>query len=398
MHGRHRDLPDEGGSLTDSSGGPKASSPETLEALDSAACGLLRTTADGTVLRVNRLFCQWLGHTAAELVGKRRFQDFLTIGGRVFHQTHWAPLLQMQGSISEVKLEIVDGAGTPIPIVINALRSAERGVVVHDIAGYIARDRDKYERELVQSRKRLEVLVAEATTLHAEARERAISAEQMMGIVSHDLRNPLSAIQMGTVLLGRGPLSPGQQRILARISNSTDRAKHLISDLLDFTQARLGRGLTVTPEPIELHDTVAEALQDLTLTFATRQVIHQRIGAGACVADGNRLAQLVGNLVSNAFAYGAADAPVTILSEVGDGSFTISVHNQGAPIPAEVLPSLFQPMSRSSEAGRVSRSVGLGLYIVQEIARAHGGHTSVTSGSGAGTTFTTVIPQPLVAG
>ena len=72
---------------------------------------------------------------------------------------------------------------------------------MHDLAGFIARDRDKYERELVQARKRLEALVAETGHLHADAKDRALFAEQMIGIVSHDLRNPMSSIQMGAQLL-----------------------------------------------------------------------------------------------------------------------------------------------------------------------------------------------------
>ncbi|HVT06523.1 MAG TPA: PAS domain-containing sensor histidine kinase [Polyangia bacterium] len=367
--------------------------PAVREALDNAACGLLQTTTDGTFLRVNRLFRQWVGYADDELIGKRRFQDLLTIGGRVFHQTHWAPLLQMQGSISEVKLEIVDRAGTAIPIVVNALRRSERGAIVHEIAAYIARDRDKYEHELVQSRKRLEVLVAEATRLQAEARERAMFAQQMMGIVSHDLRNPLSTIQTGAVLLARGELTAGQQRVLARISSATDRATRLIGDLLDFTQAQLGSGLAVVPQPVDLHAVVAEAVEDLRLAYSGRKIVHESVGAGGCSADANRLAQLVGNLVSNAMTYGAPEAAVRVVSTVDEGALAISVHNQGPPIPPDVLPHIFQPMSRGSEAGRVSRSVGLGLYIVSEIARAHGGTTSVASTVAEGTTFTTVIPR-----
>lgn len=364
-----------------------------MEVLDAAACGLLQTTADGTFLRVNRLFCQWLGYSADQLVGKRRFQDLLTIGGRLFHQTHWVPLLQMQGSISEVKLEAVDHLGAAIPIVVNALRRTDGGIIVHEIAAFIARDRDKYERELVQSRKRLETLVADATRLQAEAKARATFAEQMMGIVSHDLRNPLSTIQMGTVLLARGELSPSQQRALARISSATEKATRLIADLLDFTQAQLGKGLAVSLESIDLHQSVAETIDDLTVAYPARRLVHRQVGAGACLADAGRLAQLVGNLVSNAMAYGVPDAPVTVVSTVEVSSFSISVHNQGAPIPTEALPGLFQPMSRGSAVGRGSRSVGLGLYIVNEIARAHGGRTGATSLPDEGTTFTTVIPR-----
>jgi sigma-B regulation protein RsbU (phosphoserine phosphatase) len=184
-------------------------SPEALELLDAAACGLLQTADDGTLLRVNRTFYAWLGYAADELVGRRRFQELLTMGGRIFHQTHWAPLLRMQGSVSEVKLEVLHRDGTRIPMVFNAIRHDQDGAMVHEIAAYVAHDRDKYERELVLSRQRLEVLVAEATQLQADAKDRANFAEQMIGIVSHDLRNPLSIIAMGAALLARGePLEP----------------------------------------------------------------------------------------------------------------------------------------------------------------------------------------------
>ena len=93
-------------------------------------------------------------------------------------------------------------------------------------------------------------------------------------------------------------------------------------------------------------------------------------------------------------AYGVPDVPVTVVSKIEDDAFSISVHNQGPAIPPDLLPHIFQPMSRGSEAGRATRSIGLGLYIVSEIARAHGGRTSVASTALEGTTFTVVIPRP----
>jgi sigma-B regulation protein RsbU (phosphoserine phosphatase) len=362
-------------------------SAEALAILDSAACGLLQTADNGTFLRVNRTFCTWVGRAAEELIGRRRFQDLLTMGGRIFHQTHWSPLLSMQGSISEVKLEILHANGSTIPMVLNAIRNEQDGTFVYDIAAFVARDRDIYERELIQSRKRLEELVAEATRLHAEAKDRALFAEQMIGIVSHDLRNPLTSISIGAALLARGELSESQQRTLTRISRSTDRASRLIADLLDFTQARVGKGLSVTREPIDLHEAIAQAVDELASVYSTRTLDHVRVGEGTCSADGNRLAQLVGNLVANAMAYGDPDSPVTVTSLIDDTSFSVAVHNHGAPIPQELQATLFQPMTRGSHATNKGRSVGLGLFIVREIARAHGGSASVTSTAEAGTTF-----------
>ncbi len=386
MHHRHRRVPAQRGPLT---GTPL--SPEAAELLDAAACGLAQTADDGTFLRVNRRFCQWIGATPDDLVGRRRFQDLLTAGGRIFHQTHWAPLLRMQGSVSEVKLELKIEGGV-LPIVINAIRRAQGDEVVHELAIYVARDRDKYERELIKSRKQLEVLVAEANQHQAEARDRAVFAEQMIGIVSHDLRNPLATIAMASAILLHGGTSPAQQRMLAKIKRSTERATHLISDLLDFTQARLGTGLPVDRAPIDLRALVAEAVEDLRTLYPIRILEHHHSGDGCCTADAHRLHQMLGNLVANAVAYGAPATPVTIHSAFAPDSFTLSVHNHGDPIPPELQARMFQPMTRGTSDASASRSVGLGLFIVHEIARAHGGAPFVDSTAERGTTIGAVFP------
>ena len=365
---------------------------EAQALLDAAPCGLMCTTPDGTFLRVNRTFCSWVGYSEQELIQKRKFQDLLTVGGRIFHQTHWAPLLAMQGSISEVKLELLQRDGSTLPIVINALVQHEGGKR-HELAAYVARDRDKYERELVLSRKRLEELVAETRRLHDEATDRASFAEQMIGIVSHDLRNPISTIQTAAAMLSRGLPPPGQERMAARIARASQRADRLIADLLDFTQARLGAGLSVRPQPIELHALVAEAVEELALAYPGRTLRHVQNGAGECRADPSRLEQLVGNLVSNAVSYGRPDAPVTVSSTIDTDHFTITVHNFGPPIAAETLPTLFEPMTRGAQASSSKRSVGLGLFIVCQVAKAHGGNTHVSSSPDAGTTFTASFPR-----
>lgn len=354
--------------------------------LDDAACGLLTTDAKGLILAANRTFCAWLGMQKPELVRQLRIQNILTMGGRIFHQTHWAPLLQLQGSVSEVKLEVKHRDGTVLPMILNAVRRERGGAIVHDLALFIARDRDVYERELLASREELRTLVREATRMQEEAKDRALFAEQMVGIVSHDLRNPLSAIHLGILALSRGELTSNQIRVLGRISRSTERAHRLIADLLDFTAARVGKGLSVAPKTIDLHGVVAESLEELSAAYTDRQVNHIREGQGDCRADPDRVSQLLGNLVSNAITYGDPARPITVTSRLAPGEAAVAVHNFGPPIPADALSNLFQPMVRGVVGGAV-RSVGLGLYIVSEIAAAHGGTVSVRSDAAAGTTF-----------
>lgn len=359
-----------------------------LGALDTAPCGLLRTMSDGTILFANRVFCAWLGTDA--LAG-RRFQELLTIGARIFHQTHWAPMLQMHGSISEVKLDVAHRDGSKIPMVFNAVRRTDGDGVVHEIAAFVARDRDAYERELVRARGRLEEAVNELTRLEGIAKERAVAAEQMIGIVSHDLRNPLSSIGLATELLADSPLDESQRQTLHRIARATVRGNKLIEDLLDFTQAQLGSGLTVTLAPIDLHATIASSVDELAPLYVGRALQHVARGLGACRGDAHRIAQLVGNLVTNAMTYGDRLEPVTVTSSIAETSYDLAVHNRGIPIAASAIARLFEPMSRATTTNS-GRSVGLGLFIVREIAQAHGGSVEVQS-TATGTTFAATFPR-----
>lgn len=357
-----------------------------------APCGVLRTRADGTITLVNQTFCTWTGFQSDELVGGMKFRDLLTVGGRIFHQTHWLPLMQMQGSISEIKLDIVKSDGEAIPMVINAVMHHEEGEAFQLIATFIARDRDKYERELLTARKRLQRSVEEAKRLQEVATDRALLAEQMIGIVSHDLRNPLGTLTLGAELLGDANVAEPQEPVLARMRRASDRANRLISDLLDFTEARLAGGLSVSISTCDLHDAVASATEELRSLYPAREIWHRRDGEGPCDADTIRLTQLIGNLVSNAIAYGAEDVPVTMTSSVADGTCTLAVHNEGEPIAAEMQETIFSPMKRASSVPNTTHNIGLGLYIVKMIADAHGGTVRVESDESIGTTFIVTFP------
>jgi sigma-B regulation protein RsbU (phosphoserine phosphatase) len=395
-------------------GGEPANGPQLpgAEALyDDAPCGLVLTDPDGTIRRVNATLCRWVGCQPEDLQGVRKIQDLLSMGGRIFHQTHWAPLLQIQGSVAEVKLELVHRDGRKIPMVLNAMRRRHVEGEFHEIALFIAEDRHKYEHELLLARKRAEQLLAqeqeaqralaianqERDRQRAVAEDRALFAEQMIGIVSHDLRNPLSVIRMSAHLLGMGELSSNQLAALGRVTASVSRANRLIVDLLDFTQARLGNGLQVSVKRLDLHAVVAECIADLRLAFPAGRLEHEAVGSGACVASSDRLVQMIGNLVANAMAYGAPHRPVTVTSRIEATTFSLAVHNEGPPIDPDLLPRLFEPMTRGEAAGKAAHSVGLGLFIVREIVRAHGGEVGVESASDVGTTFRATFPRQRMA-
>lgn len=233
-----------------------------------------------------------------------------------------------------------------------------------------------------------------------EARTRAEFAEQLIGIVSHDLRNPLNAISLSAAALMRHEeLSERQAKGLTRISVSTERATRLIRDLLDFTRARLGGGIPIERRPLDFHAHVRQVVEEVQLTHPEREVKVASSGEGSGEWDGDRLAQVVTNLVNNALAYSPTGTPVHVETRSEDGSVLLSVHNTGKPIPSELLPHLFQPMTRGRHAGGgTSRSVGLGLFIVSSIVRAHGGTLQVRSTEAEGTTFTVRLPRKPVPG
>ncbi|WP_144142034.1 PAS domain S-box protein [Paraburkholderia sp. BCC1884] len=136
-----------------------------------AACGLLVADTDGRILRVNATFCGWLGYASAELAGTRRLQDLLSTGGKVFYQTHWAPLLQMQGSVAEVKLNMMHRDGHMVPMLLNAVRRRHGDTSYLEVAVLIVADRHKYEQELLLARRNAEASVAAHQLAQRELQE-----------------------------------------------------------------------------------------------------------------------------------------------------------------------------------------------------------------------------------
>jgi sigma-B regulation protein RsbU (phosphoserine phosphatase) len=196
---------------------------------------------------------------------------------------------------------------------------------------------------------------------------------------------------MSTMLLERGISAEQQKSVTARVARAVTRVEHLIGDLLDFTQARLGSGISVRPAPVDLHKAIADAVAELAVAFPGNEIRHVQVGDGLSHADANRVTQAVGNLVANAVSHGAAGRPVTVRTDSTGAGFRVAVHNEGKPIPPAILPGLFAPMVRG-DPGTVSKGVGLGLYIVREIARGHGGSVQVQSTAAEGTTFTIELP------
>lgn len=237
--------------------------------------------------------------------------------------------------------------------------------------------------------------VTEHKLAEQEARRRAGFEQHLIGIVSHDLRNPLNAILMAaTLLLKREGLDEPQRRSLERIHSSAQRATRMLSDLLDFTQARLGGGIPVVPRRLDLHELTRQVVEEVQLAHPHQRIALEQSGDGRGEWDGDRLAQLITNLVNNALTYGQEHGTVRVRTVGRPDAVLLSVHNMGAPIPAELMSQLFQPLRRGEGKGsRGGHSIGLGLFIVKHIVDAHRGSIRVDSSVENGTTFTVCLPR-----
>ncbi|MEY4548699.1 MAG: hypothetical protein RL685_4894 [Pseudomonadota bacterium] len=237
--------------------------------------------------------------------------------------------------------------------------------------------------------------VSARTAAAAEAARRADFEEKLIGIVSHDLRNPLNVISLGThSLLAGGQLDAPLQRTVRRISASAQSATKLVNDLLDFTQARLGSGIPVRCAPTDLQGVVQQVLDQTQAAYPQRMIVLQVAADTRGEWDGDRVGQALMNLVSNALKYGDASGSVTVRILGAAEGLKIEVHNSGTPIAPQLLPVLFEPMRRGSvPVSDVGRSVGLGLYIVKQIVEAHSGAVTVQSSASEGTTFAMFLPR-----
>lgn len=223
-----------------------------------------------------------------------------------------------------------------------------------------------------------------------EAAKRAEFARQLIGIVSHDLRTPLGAILNGAWVLARMEIEPRAARVAERIRSSGQRAARLVDDLLVFTRARLAGDLPIEPASTDLRALCRDVVEELQEARQERHILVEHEGDVTGVWDRDRLAQVISNLLGNALEHGAAEAPVSLRCVDHGDAVTLAVHNQGEPIPEEARQGLFEPMRRLRREGR---GVGLGLYIVDRIVRAHGGEIEVDSSAGEGTTFTIRLPR-----
>ena len=363
--------------------------PTSDSLFEHAACGLLLTNADGRIVRANATFCGWIGFSGDDLA-KRRVQDLLTIGGRVFHQTHWAPLMQMQASVSEVKLDIIHRDGHSIPIVVSAIRRVYEGGIYDEIAVMVATDRQKYERELLLARKAAEAANAQ---LAVDAR----SKDEFLATLAHELRGPLAPLRNVLEVLHKKDITDPEVRwgrgILDR---QLSQLSHLVDDLLEVSRIT-ERKLTLRRRNLELNEAIVgalEAVRPLTQSAGQQLSISQPDQPVWLNADPTRVTQIILNLLVNASKFSPSGSQISLSSRQEGDRAVFSVRDAGIGIAAEHLPTIFRMFSQAEPAlERTKGGLGIGLALVRGLVELHGGTVKAFSaGRNQGSEFVVSLP------
>ena len=370
LHARDRQLIDEDASVL----------------YDQAPCGYLYTRPDGTLLRVNGTFLSWTGYEPQELLG-RRFQDLLNVGGRIFHETHFAPLLHMQGFVSEISLDLVTKSGALLPVLVNSVQKRDQAgrPLLNRTTIFNATDRKRFERELQIARKRAE--------------ESARAKSELLSTISHDMRSPLGAILAAAQLLARSPLEESQQKYVRIMRSSSETLLSLVNNVLDLSRIESGR-VELERRTFDLRDMVLDLLATLNVRaeekgLALRVHIDEDVPR-LVVGDPVKLGQILTNLVSNAVKFTAQGSVAVAIRRRSGGAEAVelefSVADTGIGIPANQLARVFEEFTQASyDVGATYGGSGLGLAIVRRLLALHGSKATVESEVGHGSIFSFVL-------
>jgi PAS domain S-box-containing protein len=352
------------------------SQQELVDFFENAAEGLHWVGPDGTILWANRAELEMLGYSKEEYVGRNIAEfhvdeDVISdILGRLCRGE----------TIQEYESRLRCKDGSIRHVVIHSNVYFRDGKFVHTRC--FTRD--------VTERKRLE---QELRHQNEELSRALHMSEMFVGILGHDLRNPLSAIMTGAGLLARRADSDKIAKPAHRILNTAERMGRMIDQILDFSRIRLGGGLPLQRRHIDLAEVCRLVIDETQSSEGDHPVRLEEVGDAIGVWDGDRLSQMVSNLLDNALAHGSTGAPVAIrVDGSGAEELTLEIHNAGVIAP-EILPVLFDAFRSAKKKQERSSGLGLGLFITKQIVLAHGGAIEVTSTAEDGTRFVIRLPR-----
>jgi signal transduction histidine kinase len=247
--------------------------------------------------------------------------------------------------------------------------------------------------DVVRFNEAVDQAVAESIAFYTAQVEQARNL--LLGMLGHDMRSPLATIQTTASYLSALNAGERVSAAAARLVRSGASIQALLDDLVDFNRTELGLGINLSPADVDLATLFADELEQLRGAHPGRPLEMEATGDTRGRWDGPRLQQVLRNLVTNGIRYGRADTPVRVALTGGEADVRFEVANRGPAIEPSALGQIFDPLKRGPtprEGRDADGGLGLGLYIVREVARAHGGRVGVRSGGGE-TVFAVTLPR-----
>jgi PAS domain S-box-containing protein len=350
---------------------------------ENAPCGYVSTLPNGTIVKINQTLLAWLGYRREEVLHQKKLQNFFSIGGRIFYETHHAPLLCMQGGVSELNYDFTRKNGSSFPALINSVQMKDdqgNPLLIRSTVLDIT-ERKRYEKELLLAKKKAEEAMA--------------AKAAFLSTISHEIRTPLNAVTGITHLLSEGAPRPDQAELLDMLQFSSGHLLNLINDVLDFQKIESGK-LTLEEKAFDLRGLLAGILGGLGVKATQKALaLHTHVDdrlPSFLVGDPVKLSQVLTNLIGNAIKF-TQQGSVTVTLEAREitekaVAIEFSVTDTGIGIPTEKHAQIFEEFVQAGYAiNQTYGGTGLGLAISRRLVELHGGKLALESELGKGSRF-----------
>ncbi len=353
---------------------------------NNAPCGYISFIKDGTIVKINKTLLSWLGYETEEVVLIKRIKDFFNTGGKIFYETHFFPLIRIQGSVKEVNFNLVRKDKSVLPVLLSANGIAtDKGseAVAFRATIFDITDRKNYEKELINAK-----LKAESTT-KAKA--------ELLATISHEIRTPLNAITGIANLIHKTPLNNLQLEYARILKLSSDTLSGLVNDILDFSKIEAGK-VKLEKKIFRLRELIDALTAPLAIKAAEKEIeiitVLDKDIPVCLLGDSGKLNQILTNLAGNAIKFtnaGYIKLEITVVqtdTEKDQIRLLFKVTDTGIGIPADKLNTIFEEFSQASyEVNLKYGGTGLGLTISQKLLQLHNSQMQVKSIEGKGTEF-----------
>lgn len=301
------------------------------------------------------------------------------------------------GSAAAAHGALRQAAGVGLPQLVSEFHALRSGVIARWRRGETPIDPALAIEDLARFNAAVDQALADSVQRHSS--DATTSRDMFLAVLGHDLRSPLQAIEMASLVLTQATLADAaRQQVGMRVRRASKAMNRLITDLLDFTRSRLGRAIPIERSACDLELLCEQALDDARASHPGLSFAPQLSGDLNLPVDPARLLQALSNLLNNAVEHGDEREPVSLVARGDEGGVVLAIANSGAPIPPDALRVIFDPLvqgpATAAEPDRRSKtSLGLGLFIVREIVLGHGGTIEVQSSAESGTAFTIRLPR-----